>query len=311
MPAYSVSRSVEIAEGPERVFDAVADFNTWTTWSPWLICEPDAKVTVSKDSNSPGSLYQWQGDMTGQGEVEHLKVVAGKSITDEIRFIKPFKSRAQVGFEVTPHASGTKLTWTMNGRMPWFMFWMVPSLETMIGMDYQRGLLMLKDWLETGIIPSKSVVAGVQETGPLRMAGVLGTCRTDEIGPAMEETFAAANREFELAGLARDGAMISVYTKFLMAKGRFDYLSGYVLPPDASLRLPASLTEWTLPRCSALRVDHQGAYRHLGNGWSIANQIARHRKYKQRSCGAFEIYRKSAPQVAEDQQVTEIYLPLR
>jgi len=311
MPAYSVSRSVEIAVAAEKVFESVVDFKTWTTWSPWLICEPDAQVTVSENSTSRGSLYAWKGEMTGQGEVEHMKIDYGKKVDDEIRFIKPFKSQAQVGFEVTPLSTGTKLTWTMHGRMPWFMFWMVPSLETMVGMDYQRGLLMLKDWLETGSIPSKSVVVGVQETGPLRMAGVFGTCRTEEIGPAMEETFATANREFDLARLPRDGAMISVYTKFLMAKGRFDYLSGYVLPADASLRLPSSLTEWTLPRCSALRVDHHGAYRHLGNGWSIANQIARYRKYKQRSCGAFEIYRQAVPQVAEDQQVTEIYLPLR
>ncbi|MEQ1905999.1 MAG: SRPBCC family protein [Pirellulaceae bacterium] len=52
MPKYHIAKSIEIAAPPQRVFECVADYGTWTTWSPWLIAEPTAKVTVSKPSNA-------------------------------------------------------------------------------------------------------------------------------------------------------------------------------------------------------------------------------------------------------------------
>ncbi|HAD62250.1 MAG TPA: hypothetical protein DCG12_23680 [Planctomycetaceae bacterium] len=45
MAEFSVSQSIVVDKDPETVFDAVADFGTW---SPWLIAEPDAKVTVTR-----------------------------------------------------------------------------------------------------------------------------------------------------------------------------------------------------------------------------------------------------------------------
>ena len=41
----------------------------------------------------------------------------------------------------------------MRGALPWFLFWMRPAMETFIGMDYERGLKMLKDWLMQKLKP--------------------------------------------------------------------------------------------------------------------------------------------------------------
>jgi hypothetical protein len=46
MPAYHVHRSIVINDTPANVFDQVADFGTWPTWSPRLCAEPDAQVTI-------------------------------------------------------------------------------------------------------------------------------------------------------------------------------------------------------------------------------------------------------------------------
>ncbi|MEZ6060927.1 MAG: SRPBCC family protein [Planctomycetaceae bacterium] len=65
MPKFHVQRSITIDASPEEVFDRVADFGTWTTWSPWLCAEPDAEVKVSEDSSSEGSVYSWSGQIVG------------------------------------------------------------------------------------------------------------------------------------------------------------------------------------------------------------------------------------------------------
>lgn len=172
MPKFHVQRSTIINDTPANVFAKVADFGTWTKWSPWLCAEPDAEVHVSEDSSSVGSVYSWKGEVVGEGEIEHRKLEPGKLIDEEIRFVKPFKSKSDVSFDSEAVDGGTKITWHMKGSMPWFLFWMIPQMEVFIGMDYERGLKMLKESIETGTILSTVNVRGIESVGPLRMAGV-------------------------------------------------------------------------------------------------------------------------------------------
>jgi len=310
MPRYHVARSIEIAATPRQVFEAVADYETWTTWSPWLLADPEAKVTVSSPANQTGSTYAWEGKVTGQGVLHHRQLIPDKLVDDELRFLKPFKSTCDNSFDFQPTSTGTQLTWNMRGSMPWFMFWMIPMFRTFIGMDFQRGLIMLKDWIETGAIPSQVEVCGAQSIGPLRVAGLADSTPVDEVAKKMDRTFHDARAEFSKVGL-KPGAPVSVYTRFQVKKGVFDYLSGFELPLGQSLPAGSRLKLWDLPAVRAFHVRHTGSYRHLGNGWSVANQLVRHLKLKQRSCGTFEIYRNWPGEVSESELVTDIYLPLK
>ena len=311
MPAYEIEKSVVIDASPERVFEVVADYRTWTTWSPWLIAEPTATVTVSKDAASVGSLYGWQGQVTGQGELEHKRLVPSQLVEDELRFIKPFKSICKTSFKLAPEGAGTRVAWDMKGSMPWFLFWMIPMLKTFIGMDYQRGLNMLKEWIETGAIASKTIVHGTEKVAAFRMAGIASKCSIDDVSASMEKAFEQAQIEFRKAGLSMDKGMISVYTKFRIKEAAFDYISGYFVNDDAIVPSSSPLKTWVLPACNAFRVEHVGAYRHLGNGWSVANQLCRYKKLKQQRLGTYEIYRTTPPQVQDEDIKTDIYLPLR
>ncbi|MEZ6097041.1 MAG: SRPBCC family protein [Pirellulaceae bacterium] len=67
MPKYHVSKSIEINAAPDRVFETIVDYGTWTSWSPWLLADPQAKVTVSEEPAKVGSTYAWIGTCTGQG----------------------------------------------------------------------------------------------------------------------------------------------------------------------------------------------------------------------------------------------------
>jgi effector-binding domain-containing protein len=293
------------------VFEVVADYNTWTAWSPWLIAEPAAKVTVTEDASSLGSRYAWHGDITGQGELEHKQLKPAELVEDELRFIKPFKTICRTSFHFNREGSGTRLTWKMDASLPWFLFWMIPMMKTLIGMDYQRGLTMLKDLIETGNIPAKTIVHGPQNVGPIRMAGIASSCRVDDVSHSMEKAFEQAAAEFRKAGLPNEHGMISVYKKFRMKEGIFEYISGFIIPEAATIPANSLLKTWTLPACSAFHVEQKGPYRHLGNGWSVANQICRHKKMKQQRIGTFEIYRNSPITTPESDIKTDIYLPLR
>ncbi len=310
MPKFHVQRSTTIEASLDKVFEVVSDYSTWTTWSPWLCAEPTAKVTVSEDSTSVGSTYAWEGEITGAGEMEHLQLEPGVHIEDEIRFLKPWKSVSKVSFDFESAGDGTKITWHMNGSMPWYMFWMIPMMEPYIGMDYERGLKMLKEWIETGEIQTKTNIRGVESIGPLRVAGVRKTCSFDNIGTSMKEAFEEASGKFEEQSISIEGHGISIYHDMNMKAKTFDYTSGFVLG-DSVGEVPAGLSTWSIPSVQALVTEHHGRYDHLGNAWSAANQHARYKKLKQSKAGAFEIYTNDCDTTPPAELETIIYLPLK
>lgn len=111
-------------------------------------------------------------------------------------------------------------------------------------------------------------------------------------------------------GLPTDGEAISVYHKFDMKTGRFDYTAGFVLPESAG-SLPAELSTWSIPQTQAFAVEHIGSYEHLGNAWSAANMYARHKKLKQSKCGGFEIYKNDPKETPPAELRTKFYLPVK
>lgn len=309
MPRYHVDRSINISASPEKVHETVADFSTWTTWSPWLCAEPDAEVTVTDDSSSVGSVYAWKGEIVGQGEVEHQRLEPGQLIDDEIRFIKPWKSVSRVSFETKPENGGTCITWNMDGTLPWFMFWMKPMMQRFIGMDYERGLRMLKEWIETGEVLSQTRICGVESVGPLQVIGVRASCAAADMSSSMEQSFAKLHDTLDRHGLPKDGQLLSVYHCVDMKRKTFDYTAGLTVP--AGTDTPPEMSAWSLPAAQALKVEHTGSYQNLGNAWSAAYKYAEHKRMKQSKAGTFEIYLNNPEQTAEADLRTDVYLPLR
>jgi effector-binding domain-containing protein/uncharacterized protein YndB with AHSA1/START domain len=314
MPAFHVARSIDIQRSPEDVFDFVANYRTWTTWSPWLCIEKDANVDVQGEGAAVGSIYSWQGELVGAGEIEHLNVQRPSAIEDEIRFTKPFKSQSKVRFTLEPIEGGTNLTWHMEGNLPWFLFWMRSDMETFLAMDYDRGLKMIRDQLEKGAVHSDVQILGVEPIPDLDVCGVHDSCSMKDVGPAMGNAFDKASSTLESDGIPTSGEMISVYHPVKLKHGRFDFTSGYTVDKTAlgsAANGLAGLSQIHLPAGQALHIRHVGSYDHLGNAWSGAHQYARYKKLKLAKGNAYEIYRNDPAETPDAERITDIYIPLR
>ena len=310
MPAYHVQRSIVIDAPIETVFETVADYRTWTSWSPWLCVDPNAEVTVSENSNAVHSTYQWQGELVGQGEIEHKTLQHPQLIDDEIRFFKPFRSVSQVRFEFASQRQGTEVTWHMDGKLPWFMFWMVSKMDTYIGMDYERGLKMLKDFVETGKVESKSEVMGVVDREAARMLGVKDSASLAEIGPVMTKAFEKTDQAFTAADLPRDGEVLSLYDPVCLEDKRFDFTCGVTVP--SSVAAPSSLVARSIPGGKYLQIRHTGAYHHMGNAWSGGYQYARYKKLKLNAKGCLlEVYQNDPHSTPTQDLITDVCIPVR
>lgn len=146
MGSYLVERSTLVHAPVERVHDRVANFHQWVTWSPWEDLDPELERVYSGPDAGVGSRYAWSGNRrAGRGSME---VTADSAEVVELRleFLKPFRSTSDVAFVLTPVASGTEVTWRMQGEQTGLMgvVGRVVTMDKVIGKDLERGLGRLK-----------------------------------------------------------------------------------------------------------------------------------------------------------------------
>ncbi|MCB1123991.1 MAG: SRPBCC family protein, partial [Verrucomicrobiae bacterium] len=282
------------------------DFHSWGKWSPWIIAEPDTRIDVASDGRS----YSWEGEIVGSGNIRIDREEPGKAIYYTLTFLKPWKSTSPVSFLFEPEAAGVKLTWTMVGSMPFFLFFMTKMMGAFIGMDYDRGLSMLKDYIETGVVPSKLEFPGLQKTAGFSYIGLKTQCAVAGVGEAMRKDF---DRICSFLG-AEQGAFkncFAIYHKWDLVKGVGEYTA--CCPVDeAPQNLPEGFFAGDFPDCQAYLVQHTGPYRHLGNAWAAGMMHGRAKRFKQsKQLHPFETYQNDPATTPDRELVTNIHFPIK
>ncbi|MBF0196828.1 MAG: SRPBCC family protein [Planctomycetes bacterium] len=307
---FSTERTHEINKPCSEVFSHLADFSNWPAWSPWLCQEPDCPVTISGTLGVIGYSQKWEGRAIGEGCIELMSFEQDLSLDYELKTIKPWKSKSGVSFKLKETKNGCKVSWSMKGSVPFFLFFMRRMMSSLIGCDYDRGLSMLTDILEQGEILSASEDEGKVIQEPFYLVGVRTTCNIKDIESAMENDFCTLEKALDDNSLPQSKSLGSVYEKYDMVKGTVRYVSGVIYssitqPPDGFVVVSA-------PQHTALRVDHKGAYKHLGNSWAKAMGLQRYLKLKcHKGIAPYEIYRTDPKEHADRDLVTEIYVPIR
>ncbi len=320
MPAFEVSQSIDINSDPNTVFDHLREFKNWKQWSPWILADPKCELSYTEPTDQVGGGYRWHSQIIGEGEMKHLEIaepvdqVAGKLQAD-LQFIKPWKSQADVQFIVRPTTDsegsiGTIVTWNMKSTLPIFMFWMKRLMVSMISMDYDRGLRMLKALIETGKIESETQVHGIETVGERRVVGRSTNVRLQEIGPAMERDIREIHRQLSAAGIATDGTWMAIYNQMNLKTQALTYFVGMEVGADVSI--PSGLQSQSVETAKYMHVSHHGCYQHLGNAWFTAHQRIRSdgHKYAARK-PSLEVYRNNPDETPSEELLTDVYVPVK
>jgi uncharacterized protein YndB with AHSA1/START domain len=143
---YKVERSTVIDAPPGAVYRLVADFRSWTRWSPWEDVDPQLDRAYSGAETGVGAVYEWSGNRkAGKGRMEITEAVKPTSVRITLDFIKPIKSRNDSAFTFVDNAGQTTVTWTMTG--PFTVFTKVAAffggMDKLIGKDFEKGLAQL------------------------------------------------------------------------------------------------------------------------------------------------------------------------
>ena len=307
MPKTHVSKSIEIQAPPEKVFNTLNNFNHWSPWSPWLICEPEAMVKVAEDAK----FYEWEGKRIGSGNMQITAENPHSTIDYDLMFLKPWKSKAKVRFKLIPEGEHTRATWIMDSSLPFFMFWMKRSMEAFIGMDFDRGLNMLKEYIEDGEVKSELKFVGKGSYPGCNYVGIKRDCTVSEVGKLMSADFdqlkdlAHAN-EGSLAG-----EPFSIYHKWDPVKQRVSYTAGFPVD-NLPQNLPAGMITGSIPATETYTLRHIGPYQHLGNAWTTLMMMQRGKEFKpKKGFHPFETYVNSPEEVPASELITDIHFAVK
>ena len=230
------------------------------------------------------------------------------SIDFELTFLKPWKSKAQVNFTLSEEGDHTHVIWNMRGSLPIFMFWMKKMMEAFVGMDYERGLRMLKDYAETGSVPSKLEFEGESSFDGCDFIGIKTSTTIDEIGAAMEQDFG------KLMGVLQSreniGPMygLAIYHDYDVVKRNVEYTCGFAIENKTqATQLSDGIFLGNIPQLKVYKLVHTGPYMHLGNAWSAIISCQRAKVFKSsKAHHPFELYLNDPTTTPENELLTAV-----
>lgn len=308
MPKMHIDKSIDIKAPKEKVFKTISDYNHWQAWSPWLIMEPEANVTVEAD----GKSYSWEGDKIGSGEMKITNEDLNKRLDMYLTFLKPWKSQAKVWFELEDGDDGvTKVRWLMDSSLPIFLFWMVKSMTAFVGMDYERGLSMLKDYIEMGNVPSSLNMEGINIYAGCKYIGIKRACDLSAVGTEMSNDFGKLNKWIEANEDNIADITFSIYHKWDMINRKVEYTSGVPVKEYPS-DLGTDFVSGEIPKTSVYSIIHKGSYKHLGNAWSAGYNLIQNKVFKSnKKVHPFEVYPTVPGEVPDEELITKIHFPVK
>ncbi len=274
MPKIHVTRSILIKAPLDKVYAAVADLDQWAAWSPWLIMEPEATVIVGANKES----YSWKGERVGEGYMSITEKDKNRFVGYDLTFLKPFSSKAKVGMALNPIEEGVEVSWSMDSHLKFYLFFLKKMMLTFIGMDYERGLKLLKDYVEDGQVHSQLDFVGRSEYPGCEYVGIQRQCTITDMPEAMGKDFQTLMPWAKQNGMnLLDG--FCIYEKFDPMKDECHYVAA-VKYTEKPANLPDGFILGSQPASLIYTLKHTGPYDHLGNAWATMYSMIRAKEIK-------------------------------
>jgi hypothetical protein len=308
-----IERSIKINKPAAHVYGIISDFKEWNFWSPWNHCEPTSKTTVTGEAGAIGQMLSWEGEVIGSGQMTSQNFVSDNIVQINLEFLKPWKSKAKVIFNLTAgKPDETTVSWSMDSELPIFMFFFKNMLAAYMRSDFDRGLLMLKEYSEKGTVSSKSVYKGEKNVEAFQVVGRKSTCAISDLSSVMQNDYRVINEMAAKGQLQPPSKVTAVYHKFDIPKGVCEFTAGFSYPAHQEVKAPATFPVLKFAPHKSIIIDHMGPYRYLNNPWAMANSYLRGKKMKpSKEVPMYEHYITMPDGRPEKDIITQIHMPVR
>ena len=213
--------------------------------------------------------------------------------------------------EPPPPPPPPELTWSMDSAVPFFMFFFKKMMEAFIGMDYERGLMMLKEYAETGEVSCQLEFPGRQTFPGCDYLGIRRSTSMENIEAEMGPDFEKVINWVSSSAAELCGKPFSIYHQWEPVKKAVEYTVGVPLK-KLPTELPDGMSSGSIPATEVYAVKHTGPYCYLSNAWSAGMMRARGKEFKQSKIAPpFETYEDDPSNCDEKQLVTVVHFPAK
>lgn len=139
----TVERSRVVQASPDDLWPYVSNFHAFMKWSPWQDLDPTQVSEFSEPASGVGAWYTWKGNGdVGSGRMEITGMEPNARVEQDLTFIEPFASEADVVLALAPEGAGTRVTWRMTSQNDWMgkAFGLIVDMDAMLGADFEKGL---------------------------------------------------------------------------------------------------------------------------------------------------------------------------
>jgi hypothetical protein len=144
---WTIQRQAVMPGTPAKVFPYIDDLRKFVEWSPWAKLDPAMKLTYGDVASGSGANFSWQGNgKVGVGKMTITESRPNDLVRCRLDFYKPFSCTNTHEFALKPEGSQTIVTWSANGKAPFFfkMMMVFVSCDKMMGENFDHGLTNLK-----------------------------------------------------------------------------------------------------------------------------------------------------------------------
>lgn len=238
---YTVSRSAAIHAPAPIVLAHIKSLQMMDRWSVWSKRDPNIKQEFGGKDGDVGSWSSWEGNKdVGKGKQE-ITAITNNSVDMKLTFVEPWATQSDVNFSLADTTGGTKVTWSMQGKMPFpfNVFGAFMNMDKMIGNDFEAGLAGLKTMSEEAAAHPPMPQYEIKEINfePKQYVTKRATVKFAEVGAffgkTIPEVFAATGK----AGLQPVGPPCTIYYKWNTEKQETDM--AVAVPVSAQAKIPA------------------------------------------------------------------------
>jgi len=318
MWAFSIHREIIIDQHIHQVWDKLKLFEIQRLCSPWFSAENTAKIELSWADAEVGTIESWDWAIIWAWEREITHIVEGELIDYELRFIKPFKSTSRTYISLQKCGKDcTRVVWGMEWTMPWYLKFAMKKMIPQIEADYDRGLDMMKYYVETGHLPTKISWGEIKTVAESWSIGIERQSSLADMPTQMQEDFTMLWKFVTEHRMGSHWAR-SYYLKVDMKKDIYDYRSSILLNEDEIYEIDDALLENTeikkyyYPEMKQYCIRMEWSYRFMGNAWNALFMHLRSKKMTHTpKFPSFEDYINDPSQVPEHKYITDLCAPIK
>ncbi len=147
---HYVKRDIVINAPVAKVFNFLKLLKNQDKFNKWAQTDPDRNWQYKGIDGTEGFIISWNGNKkAGEGEKEIIKIIDGKRIETQIRFIRPMAMVADVIMETESLSDHqTKVSLINTGTLKYPMNLFIPLAEKNFPKDMDTSLMVLKSILE-------------------------------------------------------------------------------------------------------------------------------------------------------------------